>query len=191
MAWSAWAVHLLTASGALLGLLTITATDAGDYRLAFLWMAVATGIDSARRRAGARGAGQGAAPHLQRRTARRHRRLPHVRLRARVSRLPRAARAGRHRLVVVAAMLLSSAYGFSQEAAKTSDHFFTGLPVLLEHRRLLPRGGRGAAARQRGRADRAGRPGVRARSPTCTPRARRRCARPRSRWALHGRCWCW
>jgi len=31
-------------------------------------------------------------------------------------------------LVVVAAMLLSSAYGFSQEAAKTSDHFFTGFP---------------------------------------------------------------
>ena len=31
-------------------------------------------------------------------------------------------------LVVVAAMLLSSAYGFSQEAAKTSDYFFTGFP---------------------------------------------------------------
>ena len=31
-------------------------------------------------------------------------------------------------LVVVSAMLLSSAYGFSQEAAKTSDHYFTGFP---------------------------------------------------------------
>ena len=30
--------------------------------------------------------------------------------------------------LVVSAMLLSSAYGFSQEAAKTSDHYFTGFP---------------------------------------------------------------
>ena len=30
--------------------------------------------------------------------------------------------------VVVAAMLLSSAYGFCQDAAKTPDHFFTGFP---------------------------------------------------------------
>ena len=40
-------VHLLTASGALLGFLTVTATASGDYRSAFLWMAVATAIDSA------------------------------------------------------------------------------------------------------------------------------------------------
>jgi phosphatidylcholine synthase len=31
-------------------------------------------------------------------------------------------------IVVVTAMLLSSAYGFSQEAAKTADHYFTGFP---------------------------------------------------------------
>src|SRR5215203_3199394 len=31
-------------------------------------------------------------------------------------------------LLVIAAMLLSSAYGFSQAAAKTSDYFFTGFP---------------------------------------------------------------
>jgi hypothetical protein len=30
VAWAAWAVHLLTASGALLGFLTITATAAGE-----------------------------------------------------------------------------------------------------------------------------------------------------------------
>ncbi len=128
MAWSAWAVHLLTASGAVLGLLTIAATNAGNYRLAFLWMAVATGIDS----------GDGALA----RAARVKDRLPtfngarlddivdyltfvfapaylvyHARL------VPDGTS-----LVVVAAMLLSSAYGFSQEAAKTSDHFFTGFP---------------------------------------------------------------
>jgi len=121
-------VHLLTASGAVLGLLTIAATNAGNYRLAFLWMAVATGIDS----------GDGALA----RAARVKDRLPtfngarlddivdyltfvfapaylvyHARL------VPDGTS-----LVVVAAMLLSSAYGFSQEAAKTSDHFFTGFP---------------------------------------------------------------
>jgi len=31
-------------------------------------------------------------------------------------------------LTVVAAMLLSSAYGFNRTDAKTSDHFFTGFP---------------------------------------------------------------
>jgi phosphatidylcholine synthase len=31
-------------------------------------------------------------------------------------------------LPIAAAMLLSSAYGFNQEAAKTADHFFTGFP---------------------------------------------------------------
>jgi phosphatidylcholine synthase len=128
VAWSAWAVHLLTASGVVLALLTIVATNAGNYRLAFLWMAVATAIDS----------GDGALA----RAARVKDRLPtfsgarlddivdyltfvfapaylvyHARL------VPDGTS-----LVVVTTMLLSSAYGFSQEAAKTSDHFFTGFP---------------------------------------------------------------
>jgi phosphatidylcholine synthase len=126
--WSAWAVHLLTASGALLGLVMIAATGAGDYRRAFLWMAVATAIDSA----------DGALA----RAVRVKERLPsfngarlddivdyltfvfapaylvyHARL------TPNALA-----IIVISAMLLSSAYGFSQEAAKTSDHYFTGFP---------------------------------------------------------------
>ncbi len=36
--------------------------------------------------------------------------------------------AGAGGLAVAAAVLLSSAYGFSREDAKTSDHFFTGFP---------------------------------------------------------------
>ena len=128
MPWSAWAVHVLTASGALLGFLTITATGTGDYRRAFLWMAVATAIDSA----------DGALA----RGVRVKERLPtfdgarlddivdyltfvfapaylvyHARL------VPESVV-----LAVVTAMLLSSAYGFSQDAAKTSDHYFTGFP---------------------------------------------------------------
>jgi phosphatidylcholine synthase len=126
--WSAWAVHLLTASGALLGLLMIAATAAGDYRRAFLWMAVATAIDSA----------DGALA----RALRVKERLPSFnggRLDDIVDYLTfvfaPAYLAYQARLtpdslvlVVVSAMLLSSAYGFSQEAAKTSDHYFTGFP---------------------------------------------------------------
>ena len=128
MPWPAWAVHLLTASGALLGLVMIAATGAGDYRRAFLWMAVATAIDSA----------DGALA----RAVRVKERLPSfngARLDDIVDyltfvfapaylvyhgRLTPDALA----FLVVSAMLLSSAYGFSQEAAKTSDHYFTGFP---------------------------------------------------------------
>ena len=128
MPWSAWGVHLLTATGALLGFLAVTATASGDYRSAFLWMAVATAIDSA----------DGALA----RAARVKDRLPGfdgARLDDIVDYLTfvfapaylvfhaRLAPEGL-RLVVAAAMLLSSAYGFSQAIAKTSDHFFTGFP---------------------------------------------------------------
>ena len=127
--WPAWAVHLLTASGAPLGLPDDRRhRGAGDYRRAFLWMAVATAIDSA----------DGALA----RALRVKERLPSfngARLDDIVdyltfvfapaylvyhARLTPDALA----LVVVSAMLLSSAYGFSQEAAKTSDHYFTGFP---------------------------------------------------------------
>jgi len=125
---AAWSVHLLTASGALLGLAMIAATGAGDYRRAFLWMAVATAIDSA----------DGALA----RAVRVKERLPSfngARLDDIVdyltfvfapaylvyhARLTPDALA----FLVVSTMLLSSAYGFSQEAAKTSDHYFTGFP---------------------------------------------------------------
>ena len=62
-------------------------------------------------------------------------------------------------LPVIAIVLLSSMYGFVAPDAKSSDHFFTGLPVVLEHRRLvsdaLPRAAvlqrAGAARAQRAR----------------------------------------
>jgi phosphatidylcholine synthase len=119
---------VLTAAGALLGFLMITATGAGDYRRALLWMALATAIDSA--------------DGVLARAARVKERLPNfdgARLDDIVDYLTfvfapaylvyhaRLAPDGLV-LVVVAAMLLSSAYGFSNEAAKTSDHFFTGFP---------------------------------------------------------------
>jgi phosphatidylcholine synthase len=123
-----WLVHLLTASGAILAWLSLDATIGGRPREAFLWLAVSIGID--------------AVDGWLARLARVKERVPGVdgaRLDDIVDYLtfvfvpafmvgwwhlvPPAASA-----VVVGAMLLSSAYGFSQTQAKTSDYFFTGFP---------------------------------------------------------------
>jgi len=125
---AAWAVHAFTASGAVMGLAAMQATAAADYRAAFFWMIAATAVDGvdgwlARlARVGER------APGLD------GRRLDDIvdyltyvvapaflLLRARL--LPEGLG-----WPVAAAMLLSSAYGFSRTDAKTPDHFFTGFP---------------------------------------------------------------
>ena len=126
----AWLVHLLTASGAVLGLFAATAVVAGDYRLAFLWLFAAAGIDAADG-ALARAAGVSA-------------RLPWIdgaRLDDIVDYLTYvfvpALLVWRVPLVpdgwalpVAAAMLLASVLGFSRTDAKTDDHMFTGFPSL-------------------------------------------------------------
>lgn len=123
-----WLVHVYTASSALLGFLALTRIFYDRYRDAFFWLAVAVVIDATdgvlARRAGV------------------------------ASRLPRFDGAKlddivdyltyvfvpaffvwhallvpeRWSLVAVAAMLLSSAYGFNTDTAKTADHFYTGFP---------------------------------------------------------------
>jgi phosphatidylcholine synthase len=124
----AWLVHLLTASSAVLALLALHATAAGRYRAAFAWLVVSASIDSI----------DGA---LARRVdvKRRVPSLDGARLDDIVDYLtfvfvpawmvisagllpPAAA------LPVAPVVLLASAYGFSQTAAKTSDYFFTGFP---------------------------------------------------------------
>jgi phosphatidylcholine synthase len=125
---AAWAVHAYTASGALLAWLAILATLDGHYRLAFAWLAVQVFVD--------------ATDGWFARLARVSERCPsfsgahlddivdyltyvlvpalivwHARL------VPDAVL-----VAVPAAMLLSSAYGFSRLDAKTEDHFFTGFP---------------------------------------------------------------
>jgi phosphatidylcholine synthase len=123
-----WLVHLLTASGAVLAWLAIRATEAGDIRAAFFWLATTTAID--------------AVDGWLARRARVRQRLPFIdgtRLDDIVDYLTfvfvpawMVARLGlvplSWTLPIVAAVLLSSAYGFSQTQAKTSDHYFTGFP---------------------------------------------------------------
>jgi len=124
----AWLVHLYTASSAVLALLATRAVF--DYRVrdAFLWLAAALVID--------------ASDGVLARAARVSERLPwfngaklddivdyltYVFVPAllvwRVLLVPDA-----WAVPVGSAMLLSSAYGFNRDDAKTSDHFFTGFP---------------------------------------------------------------
>lgn len=125
---AAWAVHLLTASSAPAGLLAILATVAGDVRAAFLWMAYTVVVDSV--------------DGTLARAVRVKEVLPAVdgsRLddvvdyftyvvvpaffMVHVGLLPGAVA-----VPVAGLVLVASGYGFSQTAAKTPDHFFTGFP---------------------------------------------------------------
>jgi phosphatidylcholine synthase len=125
---AAWAVHLLTASSAPAGLLAILATIRGDVRAAFLWMAYTIGID--------------AIDGTLARAVRVKEVLPFVdgsRLDdvvdyftwvvvpaffvVHMGLLPAALA-----MPVASLVLVASGYGFSQTAAKTPDHYFTGFP---------------------------------------------------------------
>jgi phosphatidylcholine synthase len=121
-------VHALTASSAPAGLLAILATIRGDVRAAFLWMAYTIAVD--------------AIDGTLARAVRVKEVLPFVdgsRLDdvvdyftwvivptffvVHVGLVPAAAS-----VPVASLVLMASGYGFSQTAAKTPDHFFTGFP---------------------------------------------------------------
>jgi phosphatidylcholine synthase len=124
-----WLVHGLTASGALIAYLALANIVNGDLRAAFLWLAVATVIDSI----------DGVLARLVR-VKERAPRIDGARLDDIVDYLtfvfvPAYAihasgllPGGVTAWVVIAAVLLSSAFGFSRSDAKTADHFFTGFP---------------------------------------------------------------
>jgi len=125
---AAWAVHAFTASGAVMGLAAIEATVQGEYRAAFLWMSAATAVDGV----------DGWLARLAR-VGEHARGLDGARLDDIVDYLTYvvapaflALRAGLLPAAldwtIAAAMLLSSAYGFSRTDAKSPDHFFTGFP---------------------------------------------------------------
>ena len=124
----AWLAHLYTATGAVLAFLAATAAIEDDYRTAFLWLGAQVVVD--------------ATDGVLARRARVAERLPwfngaklddiidyltYVFVPAlivwRGAFVPEGLA-----LTVGAAMLLSSAYGFNRDDAKTEDHFFTGFP---------------------------------------------------------------
>jgi phosphatidylcholine synthase len=124
----AWLAHLYTASGAVLAFLAARAVFSDDYRAAFSWLALQIAVDAT----------DGA---LARR-AQVSTRLPwfngaklddiidyltYVFVPALIVWKAALVPDG-WMLVVVSAILLSSAYGFNRADAKTDDHFFTGFP---------------------------------------------------------------
>jgi phosphatidylcholine synthase len=124
----AWLAHFYTATGAVLAFLAATDIFEHDYRTAFFWLYLQVLVD--------------ATDGVLARAARVSQRTPRfngAKLDDIVDYLcyvfiP-ALLVWRSLLVpdewslpVVAAILLSSAYGFNREDAKTPDHFFTGFP---------------------------------------------------------------
>jgi phosphatidylcholine synthase len=128
VAASAWLVHAYTASGAVLAFLATQAATMRNFRTAFLWLFAAVLVDST--------------DGVFARAARVHERLPafsgqklddivdyltFVFVPAIIVWQARIVTPALT-VVVVAAMLLSSLYGFVSPDAKTEDHFFTGFP---------------------------------------------------------------
>ena len=126
--WPAWLVHAYTGTGAVLAFLALQAAIAQNFRAAFLWLFAAVLVDST--------------DGVLARLARVHERLPNFsgqKLDDIVDYLtfvfvPAVILWQAHAITepwtipVVAAMLLSSLYGFVSDDAKTDDHFFTGFP---------------------------------------------------------------
>jgi len=124
----AWLAHAYTASGLILALLATVAVVEHDYRSAFFWLALQIFVD--------------ATDGVLARAARVSERIPwfngaklddivdyltYVFIPALVV-WQSALVPPRSRMPVAFAMLLSSAYGFNRDDAKTADHFFTGFP---------------------------------------------------------------
>ncbi len=125
---AAWAVHLLTGSGAIWGLLALDAVARDDARWALIWMVAAMTVDSfdgmLARAVGVKKVLPGFDGALLDNT------LDYLNYAVvpayfvwRMGLVPLALG-----LPIAAAILLASAYQFCQSGAKTSDHFFRGFP---------------------------------------------------------------
>ena len=124
----AWTVHAYTAAGALAAFAAALSIFDGRYRDAFLWMVVATLVDATDGVLARVADVKSAAPGLD--GARLDDIVDYLTfvfvpalLLYRAGDLPPQWGG-----FAVAAMLLSSAYGFAATDAKTEDHFFTGFP---------------------------------------------------------------
>ena len=121
----AWAVHVLTASGAAVGLAALLETARGQPRAALLWMLVALVIDSVDGTLARRADVERALPRID------GRRLDDIvdYLNYVIVPVFFLAWTGRiEPLALAAAPVLASAYGFSQTEAKTADGYFLGFP---------------------------------------------------------------
>lgn len=125
----AWAVHLYTALGAPVGLLALVATMRGRYAAAFWCMILATLIDATDGALARRARVKEVLPRFD------GARLDDIvdYLNYVVVPLALAYHAGlvpqnAWGLLIAAAPLVASGYGFCQLDAKTTDHFFTGFP---------------------------------------------------------------
>ena len=126
--WAAWLVHIYTASGALLAFAGTVAVFNGRYRAAFFLMAVATFVDATDGLFARAAAVKEVLPGFD--GARLDDivdYLTFVFLPALLLYVAGSVPPG-WGMVVVTAILLSSAYGFASSDAKTDDHFFTGFP---------------------------------------------------------------
>ena len=118
-------MHGLTASGAVVGVLSLLAIQAGAYRTAAIWMLVAFVIDSVDGTLARRVGVSWVVPRID------GRRLDDVVDFLNYVIVPAVFFMGTGTLshwAWVAIPVLASAYGFSQVAAKTDDDFFLGFP---------------------------------------------------------------
>jgi phosphatidylcholine synthase len=121
----AWSVHLLTASGAAVGLAALLETARGSPRAALLWMLVALVIDSVDGTLARRAEVERIVPRID------GRRLDDIvdYLNYVIVPVFFLAWGGQIApLAVAAAPVLASAYGFAQTEAKTEDGYFLGFP---------------------------------------------------------------
>ena len=126
--WAAWLVHLYTASGALCAFFGVLAVFSSRYRDAFLLMALATFLDATDGVLARAAAVKEVLPRFD------GARLDDIVDYLTFVFLPALLLYQSEALpqqwggLVVACILLSSAYGFASNDAKTDDHFFTGFP---------------------------------------------------------------
>ena len=127
--FAAWGVHLYTACGAVLGFLALDATSRGQYGLAFVWLTVATVIDCTDGTLARHVGVKQVLPQFD--GARLDDIVDYLNyvfvpvvLAYHAGLIP----PGPAGMLVAAAPLLASGYGFCQLDAKTEDHFFQGFP---------------------------------------------------------------
>ncbi len=122
---AAWAVHIFTASGAVVGLLALVAAAAGDFRTSALWMLLALAIDGVDGTMARKARVKEVVPGID------GRRLDDIIDYLNYVMVPIAFLwwvGAVDSWIVAAAPILASGYGFSQADAKTEDHFFVGFP---------------------------------------------------------------